>query len=222
MNILKNIFNHFTIKEKKRVVVEIVSFCSDEIYRLLKKKLILTKEIILPQALPPAIPLIKNKFLSNATFTSDVIWVSAVVGLSAATLKGLVDMFFPIENTPTIAHKTENLNDFPRDVIWPIEKPDDDEKPKKKILPLHLSYPLCPKLSINKYVIFKKKNKDNFSPIKINRGEVGKIIKKLDQWDYALVDFSIEIPLRFKKLNTTALANANTADTEAIFLLEEI
>ena len=71
-------------------------------------------------------------------------------------------------------------------------------------------------------MIFKQKNKDNFSPIKINRGEVGKIIKKLDQWDYALVDFSIEIPLRFKKLNTTALANANTADTEAIFLLEEI
>jgi hypothetical protein len=173
--------------------------------------------------LPPAIPLIKNKFLSNATFTSDVIWVSVALGLSAATLKGLVDMFFPIENAPTIAHKTENPNNFPGAVKWPNEKTDDDEeKPKKKFLPLHLSYPLCPEFLINKYVIFKQKNKDNFSPIQINRGEVGKIIKKLNQWDYALVDFSIEIPLRFKKLNTTALANANTADTEAIFLFEEI
>lgn len=217
MNIIKTLFKHFSIK-KKLGVTDIIAFFSYEIYKLVKKKLIPTKEIILPQALPPAIPLIKNKFLSNVTFTSDVIWVSAVVGLSAATLKGLVDMFFSIENTPTIAHKTENPNDFPRDVTWPIEKPDDDDKQKKKFLPLHLCYPVCAESSINKYVIFKQKNEDNFSSVQISRGDVGKIIKKLKDWDEALVDFSIETPIRFQKLDT--LSFANQADNEAILIVE--
>ena len=71
-------------------------------------------------------------------------------------------------------------------------------------------------------MIFKQKNKNNFNPIHINRGEVGKIIKKLDQWDYALVDFSAEIPIRLQKLNTNFIANASTSDTEAIFIFEKI
>ena len=59
MNIIKTLFKHFSIK-KKLGVTDIIAFFSYEIYKLVKKKLIPTKEIILPQALPPAIPLIKK------------------------------------------------------------------------------------------------------------------------------------------------------------------
>lgn len=89
---------------------------------------------------------------------------------------------------------------------------------------MHLCYPLCAKYSINKYVIFKQKNKNNLNSVHINSGEVGKIIKKLDSWDYALVDFSIKIPSRFKKLNTKFIAEKalkETMQNEAVFLMEK-
>ena len=67
-------------------------------------------------------------------------------------------------------------------------------------------------------MIFKQKNEDNFSSVQISRGDVGKIIKKLKDWDEALVDFSIETPIRFQKLDTLSLANQ--ADNKAILIVE--
>lgn len=56
------------------------------------------------------------------------------------------------------------------------------------------------------------------SSVHINRGEIGKIIKRLDNWDFALVDFSIQIPSRFQDWNTKSIAD--NAYNEAIVIDE--
>src|SRR6478752_7579676 len=66
----------------------------------------------------------------------------------------------------------------------------------------------------------KQKNKHNLSPIRIKRGEIGKIIQESKHWDEAIVDFSIDIPSRFQELKTKAIADQ--AVNEAILIVEEI
>lgn len=202
MNIIKTLFKHFSIK-KKLGVTEIITFFSSEIYNLLKKKLT-SKEIISPEVLAPTVPLIKKKFL----LSSNIFYMALIGMLLAVTIKVVFNKFSSIEN------KLDN--DFPSPAKLPV--PNDDNEPSNKILPLHLCYPVCAESSINKYVIFKEKNKDNFSSVQISRGDVGQIIKKLSQWDHALVDFSIKTPIRFQKLDTVSLANQ--ADNEAILIVE--
>lgn len=85
---------------------------------------------------------------------------------------------------------------------------------------MHFCSPICPESSINKYVIFKQKNKNNPSPVHIHRGEIGRIRKKLEGWDHILVDFSITVPPRFQKFNTKALVDK--AFNEGIIILEEM
>ena len=58
------------------------------------------------------------------------------------------------------------------------------------------------------------------SSVDINSGEIGQIIERLDIWDYAVVDFSIEIPCRFQNLNTKLIID--DAFDEAILIPEEM
>lgn len=206
MKILEKIFNNFTIKKKERVVAEVVQFCFSKTYKFLKKKLNTKeiKEIILPQALPSTLPLIKKKFLSLPMSSSDFYYCVLVVGLSVATVKGLIDMSFPIKNIPAVAHEIEDANDSPAPVKLPNNGSDEEEKPKK-VLPLHLCCPLCPHRSIGRYVIYKKKNKDISQSLDISPGDIGQITKKLKGWDQALVNFSVEVPSRFQKLDTKSM-----------------
>ena len=61
---------------------------------------------------------------------------------------------------------------------------------------------LCGSFSVGEYGIFKQKNKGN-----ITFSEIGRVIEKLDDWDKALVDFSITVPYRFQRLNTKSIAD---------------
>ena len=97
--------------------------------------------------------------------------------LSALLLKYVLNSYNLLKTVVDLAEKAKDFKEFPRPVIFP------EESQKKRILALHLCYPLCAKYSISKYVIFKQKNKNNLSSVHINSGEVGKIIKKLDSWD---------------------------------------
>jgi hypothetical protein len=98
----------------------------------------------------------------------------------------------------------------------PLNIPFLEKSPTKRILGLHL----CSPFYIHQYVIFNQKNKNNVSSVHINKSEIGKIIKRLDIWDFALVDFSIEIPDRFQNWNTKLIADE--ASNEAIVIVDAI
>ena len=73
--------------------------------------------------------------------------------------------------------------------------------------------------SIGDFVIFKEKNITNLSTADIKHGQIGQVIERIDEWDYARVDFSIEMPAKFQKLNTAEIANK--ALKEAIVIFEQ-
>lgn len=131
--------------------------------------------------------------------------------------KDLLDLASKKKNLLNLANQIKNLPQLPLIIPFPGKRP--EKRPEKRILALHLCYPVSAKHSINKYVIFKQKNKDNPSHVHINRGEVVRIIKKLDKWDHVLVDFSIKVPSHFEKLNTKAIMDKVLS--EAVFILEQ-
>ena len=91
-----------------------------------------------------------------------------------------------------------------------------DKLQTKQVLYFHL---FC-LYSLNQYVIFKQKNKNNLSFIHINSSEIGKISQKSKHWDEAIVDFSMNTPSRFQELKTKAIENQ--AVNETILIVEEI
>ena len=112
--------------------------------------------------------------------------------------------------TETVKLQTKDPKNLPPATLFP------KELPKKRVLSLHL----CSPYSIGHYVIFKQKNKNNVSSIQVDRGEIGKIIERVDNWDKALVDLSIQVPLRFKNWNTKLLTE--NAYNEAVLIVEKI
>ena len=119
--------------------------------------------------------------------------------LNAFGTYSLVSIFLILLSKDLLNSATETLDFFHPPTIFP------GKFAKKRILALHVCCPLCPQRSVNSYVVFKQKNKNNLSSVQVNRGEVGKIIEKLKGWDEALVDFSIEVPYRYQKLDTKSL-----------------
>ena len=133
-------------------------------------------------------------------FKSNLFYYAIVTILSIGILRDVLNL----------SHPSKDLKKSPLIPIFP------EKLPTKRVLALHLSSPYY----VNQYVIFKQKNKNNLSPVHINHGEVGQIIKKLEKWDHAMVDFSIDIPSRFQELKTKFIADQS--DNEAILIVEEI
>lgn len=169
----------------------------------------------LPPALDP-IPIPINPFLIKLLF-------------SVYILKRIYDVFYfkPPDSPNSFPNSLVPKSDIPpsfsitdTDVKVkenPEEKKEKKKKPKneKKILSLHLSGPF----SIGDFVIFKEKNITNLSQADINHGQIGQVTERIDGWDYARVDFSIDVPDKFQKLNTNEIANK--AFKEAVVIFEQ-
>jgi hypothetical protein len=187
----------------------------------IKKILLPGKGTLLPE---PVSQKINKKFLerflekllslSTLVVNSDLSGVAILAILFSVSTKQSVDIYNQTKDIAKVSNQNKNRNKFPP--VAPF--PEKINKKQKRILTLHVCFPLCSKRSINKYVIFEKKNKNNSSSIHINRGEIGQIVKKLEGWDEALIHFSVEIPSRFQKLDKKYMTE--DVFNEAILILE--
>lgn len=192
-------------KNDKLIIKLIAAFLFD-MYRSTQKKV----------SVPPVTPSIVASGLSlillqNFFNLVPFITYSLVGGLGTFMFIDEFKEFFD-SRTETIELQPENKdpNNFPPITFFP------EELPKKRVLALNLSSPFY----IGQYVIFKQQNKKNVSSVHINKGDIGKIIKRLNIWDFALVDFSVTIPDNFKNWNTKLIADK--ASNEAIVIVEAI
>lgn len=172
----------------------------ENIIRLIwKKKRSEPKEIIIPVLASTGIPhnVMIKIFGTYALFGFLIFLIvkDIITSSSATSEPGCV-----INNTSS--------NQYPH-IGFPV-----NEYNKKRVLPLYLH---CP-FQIGQYVIFRQKNKNNSSLIHVNLGEIGLIVEKLNGLDHALVDFSIDIPIRFKKLDTINLVK--NAYNEGVLIIE--
>ena len=151
----------------------------------------------------------------------DIVLNKYILSLIAVAISSLYiilgKLFFTVLNflpvkTPDLSTKNKDGKESP----LPIPFPEKVSRKQRRILPLQLC---CP-CSIGQYVVFKEKNQDNSSLVNITPGEVGKIIKKLNEWDSGLVDFSIDVPPYFQKLDTKSIADQ--AFNEGVIVFEEI
>ena len=175
-------------------IVEIIGFVLFKMHKS-KKNIITGNETLLPK-------LEKNIFITLFLNLNFWYYGSSII-LSILLLKDVLHLSH--ENLDLV-NKNKNSKNFPQPSIFP----------EKRVLSLHLSS-TC---SLNQYVVFNQKNKNNLSPIHISHGEIGQIIKKLEDWDHVLVDFSIDIPSRFQKLKPKFIADQ--ARNEAILIEERI
>jgi hypothetical protein len=190
-----------------RKILKILGFSLYKIYKLTIKKrgiqpILPLVDVPSTSTLPLLSLITKQNFFYLNTFG-----ICVVSGISIiALLKQLFDSATEILD--------QNPQKFPDN--FPGKFPTNTKTNTKRVLALHLHSPF----HIHQYVIFKEKNKNNSSSVHINRGEIGKIIERLDIWDFALVDFSIEIPDSFKNWNTKLIADK--ASNEAIVIVEAI
>ena len=190
-------------KNDKEIIKIIASFLV-EVYKSTPKKVrVPYVSPVVPSTAAPlpglSLTLLQNFFNLVPFITYSILGVSAIL-----ILKDFCD-------SPSQSVELQPQNKNPKNLLPATLFP--NESPKRRILPLHL----CCSYSLNQYVIFTKKNYDNPSQVHINRGEVGQIIKELPGWDHALVNFSIEVPSRFKKLNTKSIVKK--AFNEGIVIL---
>jgi len=190
-------FPKYTLDPKKIAVI--IGFHLVKLYKSARQPTI-SSEVFVPKAKENLLPIL----FSNPDFWG----ASFVVIISLNILKNIVALSHGTQ-TETQNEK-KNVDQSPPSGHFP------EKSKEKRVLSLHLS---CP-YSLNQYVIFKQKNKHNLSPIRIKRGEIGKIIQESKHWDEAIVDFSIDIPSRFQELKTKAIADQ--AVNEAILIVEEI
>lgn len=190
----KNDFNLITMVK----MVKVAAFYIVELYKSTKKQTISPK-IVVPNTKKTLLQRFLPSFFSNlpSLFLNPNFWFygSGII-LSILILNGAINL--SNENLD-LSNKNKNSKKFPQFPFF-LEK-----KPEKRIIALHLCSPLCSQRSVGQYVVFKEKNKDNSSLVNITFGEVGKIIKKLKGWDRALVNFSIEVPSHFQKLDTKSI-----------------
>ncbi len=187
-------FPKYNLDPKK--IAAIIAF---QLYKLTRQPTI-SSEVFVPKA---------KENLLRSLFSNPNFWgASFVVIISLNILKNIVALSHETQTETQNEKKT--VDQSPPN--WHFPK----KSQEKRILSLHLS---CPH-SVDQYVIFKQKNKNNSSHVHINSGEIGQIIQKTKYWDEAIVDFSISIPTRFAKLNRKFIADQAT--NEAILLVEEI
>ena len=191
-------------KNDKEIIKIIASFLV-EMYRSTPKKVhVPYVSPVVPSTVAPGLSLIllQNFFNLVPFITYSVIGVSAILMFK--------DLFDSRPKSVELQPENKNPKNLPPFTLFP------KELPKKRVLSLHL----CSPYSTGQYVIFKQKNKNNMSSIQVERGEIGKIIERVDNWDKALVDFSIQVPLRFKNWNTKLLTE--NAYNEAVLIVEKI
>ena len=155
MSILKN--------ENLKNLAKLISFYLFKTYESSKnKKIIKSTETFLPKE--------KKKFLL-LLLNSNLLYVGSVGVLSGAILKDVLDLSHPNQdlkksprdlanqnkNLLDLANQNKNLKKLTLNIHF-FEK-----QKEKRILAMNLGYQVWSKNSINKYVIFKKKNKNNLS-----------------------------------------------------------
>lgn len=211
MSIVKN-------KDLKNIA-KIISFYLYKIYELNKnKKIIKSTETFLPNR--------KEKFLPFL-LDSNLLYFGSLGILSVLILKNILDLSHPSENfkkSPlNLLNKNKDLLDLVNQnknlIKLPLNIPFFGKWPKKRLEKRILPLQVCCSCSIDQYVIFTRKNKNNPSCININCGEIGQVIEKLDGWGNALVDFDINVPSRFEKFNTKSIAEKTF--NEGIVIFEE-
>jgi hypothetical protein len=204
------IFNKVT--DTKRIL-QTIGYFLFKIYKSNKK------EVDVPKPLPLFLPLLPLISPQNILYSNMLLTYALMSGLtilmvkdlidSSNGIKNLLDSSNGIKNLLELSNKNEFLPKLPLNITFP------EKRQKKRILPLHV----CCSYSINQYVIFTRKNKNNPSCVNINCGEIGQVIKRLDGLERALVDFDIEVPSRFEKFNTKSIAEK--ALNEGIVIFEE-
>ena len=172
------------VPKKDKEILKILGFLLYKLYKSTRKKTDVSKPVPLPLPLLPWISP-QNILYANMGFNYVLLSGLAIVVLidsinSSNLIKYLLDLATKNKDLLNLANQNENLPKLPLNIPFLGKQP--DRQQKKRILALHLGYPLCPQDSINKHVIFKQKNKNNLSPVHVDRGEVGEIIKKLDGW----------------------------------------
>ena len=200
--------------ENLKKLAKIISFYLVKIYQSNKNE---SAEILLPKGKEKFLPLLLNP---------NLLYFVVVVILSGVILKDVLELSHPskdLKKSPLdsadktkdlldLANQNKNLPKLPLSIPFPGWA---EKRLEKRILPLDV----CCSYSINQYVIFTRKNKNNPSSVNINCGEIGQVIKKLDGWERALVDFDIKVPSRFEKFNTKSIAEK--ALNEGIVIFEE-
>lgn len=163
------IFNKAT--DTKKILKTIGCFLF-KIYKSNQKKVDVPKPLPLPL---PLLPLIspQNILYSNMLLTYALMSGLAILMLkdlidssnlieylldSSNRIKNLLDLSNQNKNLLDLSNQNQNLPKFPLNIIFP------EKRPKKRILPLHV----CCSYSINQYVIFTRKNKNNPSCVNIN------------------------------------------------------
>ena len=194
------IFNKVT--DTKRIL-QTIGYFLFKIYKSNKK------EVDVPKPLPLFLPLLPLISPQNILYSNMLLTYALMSGLTILMVKDLIDSSNGIKNLLELSNKNEFLPKLPLNITFP------EKRQKKRILPLHV----CCSYSINQYVIFTRKNKNNPSCVNINCGEIGQVIKRLDGLERALVDFDIEVPSRFEKFNTKSIAEK--ALNEGIVIFEE-